>query len=347
MKHRKKLVFMFLAMLLLGSTSGMFIPKDAAALDESYFKGKKMTFLVPFKPGGGFDTYARLLSPYIEKYLPVRNVVVKNEPAGGGLAAMNRLARSKPDGRTIMIIQTGAALINELAEVKGTRYQSGKFTWLARVTSSPNVLVSNPKSPLKTMADLQSLNRKVAIAAIGRDFSTMTSVLILVAFDVPYRTVMGYSGSGEEIMAVIRGDADVCTLSISTLKPSIDAGELHPLMVLGNMETNMPKFHDLADQLKISKKNRTMLDSLGGILDIYRAIAASPGLSPELTQIMRTAFKKAFTDPGFLAAAKKSNRPVNYLNGEETQRLVVAAVENFKNDASFMKLLKDIFGGSY
>lgn len=347
MKHRKKLVFMILAMLLLGSTSGMFIAKDAAALDESYFKGKKITFLVPFKPGGGFDTYARLLSPYIEKYLPVRNVVVKNEPAGGGLAAMNRLARSKPDGRTVMIIQTGAAVINELAEVKGIRYESDKYTWLARVTSSPNVLVSRPKSPIQKMADMQSLNREVAIASIGRDFSTMTAILMLKAFDIPYRTVMGYSGSGEQIMAVIRGDADVCALSISTLKPSIDAGELHPLMVLGNMETNMPKFHEIADRLKISEKNRTMLDSLAAILDIYRAIAASPGLSPELTRIMRTAFKKAFTDPDFLASAKKSNRPVHYLDGEETQRLVETAIKNFKNDATFMKMLKDIFGGSY
>jgi len=347
MMHTKKLVFTFLAVFVLGSAAGIFIPNDAAALDESYFKGKKMTFLVPFKPGGGFDTYARLLSPYIEKYLPVRNVIVKNEPAGGGLAAMNRLARSKPDGRTIMIIQTGAALINELAEVKGIRYRSGEFTWLARVTSSPNVLVSRPNSPIKTMADMKSLNREVAIASIGRDFSTITAILMLKAFDIPYRTVMGYSGSGEQIMAVIRGDADVCALSISTLKPSIDAGELHPLMVLGKMETDMPKFHELAAQLNISEKNKTMLDSLAGILDIYRSIAASPGLSPELSRIMRTAFKKAFTDPGFLASAKKSNRPVHYLEGEETQRLVESAVKNFKEDASFMKMVKDIFGGSY
>ena len=347
MMHRKKLVFTFLAVFMLGSTLGIIIPKDAAALDESYFKGKKMTFLVPFKPGGGFDTYARLLSPYIKKYLPVRNVIVKNEPAGGGLAAMNRLARSKPDGRTVMIIQTGAAVINELAEVKGIRYQSGKFTWLARVTSSPNVLVSNPKSTLKTMGDLQSLNREVAIASIGRDFSTITAILMLKAFDIPYRTVMGYSGSGEQIMAVIRGDADVCALSISTLKPSIDAGELHGIMVLGKMETDMSKFSEEADRLNISEKNRTMLGSLAGILDIYRSIAASPGLSPELARIMRTAFEKAFTDPDFLASAKKSNRPVHYLNGEETQRLVETAVENFKNDESFMKMVKDIFGGAY
>jgi tripartite-type tricarboxylate transporter receptor subunit TctC len=325
----------------------MFTLNEAAALDASHFKGKKITFLVPFKPGGGFDTYARLLSPYIKKYLPVRNVIVKNEPAGGGLAAMNRLARSRPDGRTIMIIQTGAAVINELAEVKGIQYQSGKFTWLARVTSSPNVMVSNPKSSIKRMDDMLSLNRKVAIASIGRDFSTMTAILMLKAFNIPYRTVMGYSGSGEQIMALIRGDADVCALSISTLKPSIDAGELHPVMLLGKMKTDMPKFADEAKRLNISEKNKTMLGSLAGILDIYRSIAASPGLSPELAQIMRTAFKKAFNDPGFLASAKKSNRPVHYLNGEETQQLVEAAVKNFKNDADFMKMVKDIFGGRY
>jgi tripartite-type tricarboxylate transporter receptor subunit TctC len=349
MRHRKKIAFMILLAVSLFIVLETGHLKNAHALDKSYFKGKKIKFLVPFKPGGGFDTYARLLSPYIKKYLPVRNVIVKNEIAGGGLAAMNHLARSKPDGTTIMILQTGAAIINELAEVKGVRFQSSKFNWLARVTFSPNIIVSNPKSSIKTMADMQSFKKKVVISSTGRDFSTMTSILILKAFDIPYRTVMGYSGSGEQIMAVIRGDADVCTLSMSTVKPSIDAGELHGVMVLtlGKMDINIPQFSKEADRLNISDKNRAMLESIAGILHIYRAIATSPGLSPELTKIMRTALKEAFNDPGFLASAKKSNRPVNYLSGEETQRLVEESVNNLRNDADFLKLIKNIFGGSY
>ncbi len=196
---------------------------------------------------------------------------------------------------------------------------------------------------------MQSLKKKVVIAAVGRDFSTMTAILMLKAFGIPYRTVMGYGGSGEQIMAVIRGDADVCALSISTVKPPIDAGELHGVMALtlGKMKTNIPLFAKEADRLNISDKSRAMLGSIAGILDIYRSIAASPGLSPELTKIMRTAFKKAFNDPGFLASAKKSNRPVHYLNGEETQRLVEEAVKNLKNDENSMKMIKNIFSGSY
>lgn len=168
------------------------------------------------------------------------------------------------------------------------------------------------------------------------------------AFGIPYRTVMGYGGSGEQIMAVIRGDADVCALSISTVKPSIDAGELHGVMVLtiGKKVKDIPRFSEEADRLNISAKNRAMLASIAGLLDIYRSIAASPGLSPGLTKVLRTALKKSINDPAFLASAKKSNRPVDFLSGEETQRLVQEAAQNLKNDDIALKTIKDIFGGS-
>lgn len=346
MKYGKKFIFTVLVAFVLSGFTGMFMLEDAAALDASHFKGKKITFLVPFKPGGGFDTYARLLSPYIKKYLPVKNVIVKNEPAGGGLAAMNRLARSKPNGTTIMIFQTAAAVLNELAEVKGIRYKSSEFTWLGRLASTPFVMVSNPKAPLKNLDDMRAAKKEVVISGVGRDFSSMAAILMLNAFEIPNRTIFGYGGSGEMVMAVIRKDADVCAISLDTARPSIIAGELKGVILLTQEKppVDIPLFSTEADRLSIPKKNKTMLASIAGILDIYRSLATAPGTSPELAKVMRTAFGKAINDPGFLASAKKSNRPVSYLSGEKTQRLVGDALVNLSKDDVAMKAIKQMFG---
>ena len=347
MKQGKCIFIIFILAALLFTWIEVLDSKYASALDESYFKGKKITFLVPFKPGGGFDTYARILSPYIEKYLPVRNVIVKNDPAGGGLSAMNRLALSKPDGTTIMIFQTSAAVVNELAKVKGVRYQSGKFTWLARLAATPYVMVSNPNSSIKTLEDMRSAKKEVVIAGVGRDFSTMAAVLMCEAFGIPHREILGYGGTGEMVMGIIRKDSDICAMSYDSAKPSIDAGELFGVMMMTQekIDANIPLFTQEADRFNISAKNRAVLASVAGLLDIYRTVAASPGLSPELAKLMRTAFGKAINDPEFLAAAKKSNRPIDFLNGEETQKLVDESVINLRNDEVAMKMIKQMFGG--
>ena len=322
--------------------------RSLQAQDISHFKGKTITFLVPFKPGGGFDFYARLLTPYFEKYLPGSKVIVKNEPAGGGLAAMNMLARSKPDGTTIMIVQVTGAVLNELAEVRGLRYESAKFTWLGRLVASPYVMVSSSKSPFKTVDDMKAAKREMVIAGVGRDFSSMAARAMCDVFDIPYRTVMGYGGSGEMILAIIRGDADISAFSYDGVRPSIQAGELHGIvmMMLKKMDVPIPQASKEAERLNVPKKKRDMLQSITNLLDIYRAIAASPGLSPELARVMRTTYEKAVNDPDFVASAKKSSRPGHPLSGEETQKLVAEAIEGLKQDESALKMIKEMFGGA-
>ncbi len=73
----------------------------------SDFRGKTITYIVATGPGGGYDTYGRLISRYMQKYLPGSRVVVRNVPGAGHIVGANTIYAAKPDGLTIGMFNTG------------------------------------------------------------------------------------------------------------------------------------------------------------------------------------------------------------------------------------------------
>ena len=94
--------------LLVGMAAAVALAGSAMAQEGAdFFKGKTMTYIVATSPGGGYDTYARLIAKYMEKYLPVSNIIVKNVPGAGHIIGANQLYAAKPDGLTIGTFNTG------------------------------------------------------------------------------------------------------------------------------------------------------------------------------------------------------------------------------------------------
>ncbi len=103
------------------------------AIAQSSFPSKVITFIVPTSPGGGFDTFSRMVIPYLRKYLPHPvNIVVKNIPGGDWNIGITKMYRSKPDGYTIGLINLPGNAINQML---GTaKYDLTKITCLANLT---------------------------------------------------------------------------------------------------------------------------------------------------------------------------------------------------------------------
>src|ERR1700759_1687468 len=90
-------------------------PSAGQSAEADFYKGKSVRILVGYGPGGGYDVWARLIAPYLAKYLG-SNVVVENEPGAGGLAALSRLYHAPPDGLLIMIVNGPSAALQQLVE---------------------------------------------------------------------------------------------------------------------------------------------------------------------------------------------------------------------------------------
>ena len=133
------------------------------------FPTKPLRILVPFPPGGGTDVAARALGEHLARELG-QPVVVDNRPGGNSVIATETLARSDPDGHTLLLT-TDFHSINAAFGI-ALPYDSLKdFAFVARVSTSPLMLVTHPGSGLKTLGDAIAAARadpgKLAFASLG------------------------------------------------------------------------------------------------------------------------------------------------------------------------------------
>src|SRR5262249_12122765 len=121
----------------------------AAAQTESpadFYRGKTVKIIVGFGVGGGYDTYARMLAPYLREQLKT-TVIVENQPGAGGLSALNRLYAAPPDGLQLMLISGIASTLSQLVEQGEVRYDLSRVGHLGIVSASPWMWLGGTQSP--------------------------------------------------------------------------------------------------------------------------------------------------------------------------------------------------------
>ena len=212
----------------------------AAALVVAYpvgaqqnYPSKPVRLVVPSAPGGGTDITARIMAPKLSEFLG-QQVVVENRAGAGTMIGGEVVARSAPDGYTLLMgISTLA--INP-AMYKKVPYDALKdFAPITQAVSLPNILVVHPSLPAKTVKELVAFAKarpgqiQFASAGVGTNphlaaelFLSMTGTKML---HVPYK------GSGAGVIDVIAGHVPVMTPSILTGLPHAKAGRLRALGV--------------------------------------------------------------------------------------------------------------------
>lgn len=287
---------------------GLMTPAMAA------FPDKDITLVVPFSPGGGFDTYARLIAPYVEKHLPNKvHVIIRNEPGAGGRKGLADVYRSEPDGYKIVIVNVPGAMVPPIIGRK-VAYDLEKITWIARVSDDAYLLCVPGKSPLKTFAEFKAYAAKNKVkmpsTGAGTTIDAMTKV-ILGVLGINGEVVTGYKGTKETTLALMRGDTQAGILPQLSARKYIQAGEIRALLT--------------TDEVSIFKGVPTAkslgLDDLNGLF-IHRLIAAPPGTPPSIQKILSDAFLAAMADPAAKAAAAEAHRPFAPLSGEQAETAV-------------------------
>src|ERR687898_2080702 len=111
-----------------------------AQTGADFYKGKTVTYIVATAPGGGYDTYGRLVAEYMQKYLPGSTFVVKNMPGAGHVIGANAIYASRADGLTIGTFNTGL-IYNQLIGLEGVRFDLTKMSWIGKASSEPRVIM--------------------------------------------------------------------------------------------------------------------------------------------------------------------------------------------------------------
>ncbi len=201
-------------------------PSDAATYPD-----RPVSFIVPFAPGGGTDILARLLGQKLEQQFG-KAFVVENRPGAGTTIATNFVAKSPPDGYTIMMSVSSLAIDATL--YRKLPYDPGKdLALVALVASVPFVLVVNPALPVHDVKDLIKLAKERPLSygsggigafhhLAGALFASMTGVKMT---HVPYR------GTAPALDDLIGGYIQLMFSDLAPALPLIKAGKLRPLAV--------------------------------------------------------------------------------------------------------------------
>ena len=219
-----------------------------AALAQA-FPSKPIRLIVGFTPSGGVDINARLLGPKITEYLG-QQVIIENRPGAGTNIANEYVAKSPPDGYTLLV-NTAAVAIN-LSLYKKVPYEARDFAPISILSMSPNILVVHTSVPVKSVKEFIALARsrpgQLNFSSAG---AGTTQHLAGELFNLRAGTKMvhvPYRGSAPSLTAVISGEVDLTYANIPAISAHVKSGRLRPLANLG------PKRSDQLPQVPTMKE---------------------------------------------------------------------------------------------
>jgi tripartite-type tricarboxylate transporter receptor subunit TctC len=193
---------------------------------------RPVRFIVPSSPGGGTDTYARLLAQGLSEALK-QQFVVDNRPGGGGNIGAELAAKAPPDGHTFLVSSSPALTVNP-SLFRGLPYNAERdFTPVARGVVSPLVITCHPSVPARTLSRLIALARRspgsLSYGSPGVGSSSNLAVKMLEeAGEVQFLHVP-YKGASQAVLGLLRGEVAFMVTDISTAKPHLSAKRVVPL----------------------------------------------------------------------------------------------------------------------
>lgn len=296
---------------------------------EAFFHGKEITFIVPYKPGGGYDQYARLIEPYLEEETGARIDVV-NLPGSGAVRGTTELFRAPSDGLHIGILPSSALLLAEMADPEGVRYRVGEFTYFARVASEPRVLIATVKSGITNFDDVLSGERELLLGVTGIGGSTyLDSVITGSAFGLNQKLIRGFDSSADVRLAMLRGDVNAMWGSSGSVRKTIASGDAIPILHTSRAPDDILEgvqgVQDLSGDL--APEQQALLDAWVALSTIGRTLAGPPNMPEDRALFLREAVMAVLTNPAFLADTEKAGRIVSVLDADSVVSLAKTAAD--------------------
>ena len=321
-----------LSILLVGFVLGVGVPQLLIASD-AFYEGKTIKVVVGFTSGGFYDRWSRLLARHVPKYLPGNpEIVVQNMPGAGGLIAANHIySVAKPDGLTVAMLSYGLYL-DQLVGRKEVQYDVRKFHWIGSPEKSDVLMYMRSDAPYKSIEDIRKASTPPkcgSTGTAGTDF--ILARLLEETLDAKIETVMGYPGGSEIDLAVEKGEVQCRGLTAAPFfgrEPFISWRKRNFVNVLlyGGLKRDpripdTPTIYEIFDKEKTPEESRRVADVIlrGG--DFGRPWVMPPQTPAEIVKTMRDGYNKAMADPTLLDEAKKGKLEVEFVPGEELQKL--------------------------
>lgn len=212
----------------------------STAIQAQDYPAKVVRMVVATSPGGGTDIAARLVSPRLSEYFG-RQVVVENRGGASTTIGSEYVARSAPDGYTLLMGVSSLAILPHI--LMKVPYKPDDFAPITQVATSPNIMISHPSLPVKTPKELIALAKarpaQLNIAAGGAGSSQHLAIALFVTMSGATITHVPYKGTGMAMIDVVAGHVHLMMANIIQALPIIRNGRLNAIGVTGLSRTTV------------------------------------------------------------------------------------------------------------
>ena len=315
---------------LMGAFALAAAPLTAWAQGGDFYAGKTIEVIVAVSPGGGYDSYARLLARHMGRFIPGNpNFVVQNMPGAGGVRAANHLYNlASKDGVAIGMITRELPLL-PLLEPTNTapRFDARRFGWIGSPQQETGLFVLHGRSGVRGLSELATKEIPVSSTGAGTAPSVFPRVLSDV-FGWRFKIIEGYPGSQEALQAIETGEADGHLSGGSSaafrarIQPWVDAKQANVMLQMGFRKDEGFPAAPLALDLATRETDRQLLELVLTPQLMGRPLLAPPGIPAERLELLRKAFDMAMKDGQLLAEAQKQGLEIQPVEGVEISRVL-------------------------
>jgi tripartite-type tricarboxylate transporter receptor subunit TctC len=332
-------------------------PRKTAAGGCPGIAGERIRWIVPYSPGGPYDAFSRLLETSFESATGTE-IVILNEPGGGGLLGAAQLRDAAPDGRTLGIVNGFGLLHTAVSSSEPYPNPAHDFDILGKLQRRQYVVVTGASSNLHHMTDLFARQRERPLV-VGLVGIASSQVLIFAALEsmlgLKPKYVAGYQGSREAVLGVMRGETDLAGAEYESVQSSVESGELRVLLQVSNGP--IADAAGLANAVWLGGKDGAAMSRASeigadprdaqikaeGFIDLVGigVLAAAPrGLPADLLACLRARLQSALESREFTEKTKAARRSVDFMSGDRAQAEIAAAEARMGQFAPLARDLK-------
>lgn len=295
-----------------------------------FYKGKQITMITSASVGGGYDQYARILAKHMPRFIPGNpTILVQNMPGADGIRAANYLYNvAAKDGSVIGGLARNNGVIKFYdPENTSVQFDARKFIWLGSPQQEIGLFVLRTEKGTKTIDDLKRI--EVTSSATARNSpASIYARMLNTLYGTKIKTVDGYAGSQDALLAVERNEVDAHISGGSSaafrarIGPMLKEGKAKIALQMGM--TRDPEYPDVPTAIEImpTAEGRQLFEIAFAEQVMGRPFVLPPGVPEDRVKVLRNAFDSALKDSELLNEAKAQKMEIDPVSGEAINALL-------------------------
>ena len=272
-----------------------------------YFRGRTLTMIVGFAPGGGVDSQARTIARHLVRFIPGQPaMVVQNMEGAAGAVAANYVNRAAADGLTIST-PGRSWFIEGVVRGPAIGFDPTRFTYIGSAGGSNSVAYVRAATGIRSLADLKAAPRTITFGSLAATTPTAMVPLMLAGLGLPVKVVLGYVSTARVLVALEQGEVDAMFTVTDSFARRQDllANVVVPILQSKPGVAGLPLLRDV-----LPAREGPLLDLVMGTDSFGLPLVGPPGMAAEPTAILRQAFIDMVADPDYRADALKADLPI-------------------------------------